>query len=138
MAWAALLFSAVFEAVWATALGQSQGFTQPVPTVIFISALLVSFVGLAYAAKHIPMGTGYAIWTGTGAALTVAYAMLTGAEASSPLKIIFLTGIIGSVVGLKVVGSRRRPVTALAGSQDASAFSDSDVWHPGPGKSSVG
>lgn len=113
MAWAALLVSAAFEAVWATALGQSDGFTQMLPTAIFITALLLSIAGLGYAAKTIPMGTGYAVWTGIGAALTVAYAMITGTEDSSVLKILFLVGIIGSVIGLKVVGTRQGPVAAV-------------------------
>ena len=109
MAWLALFVSAVFESVWATALGQSEGLTRPLPTVVFLAALLGSIIGLGYAAKDIPMGTGYAVWTGTGAALTVAYAIFTGAEESSPLKFLFLSGIIGSVVGLKVIGTKAPP-----------------------------
>ena len=57
------------------------------------------------------MGTSYAVWTGIGAALTVVYAMLTGSENTSALKILFLTGIIGSIIGLKIVGTRQRPAT---------------------------
>ena len=110
MAWFALFVSAVFEAVWATALGQSEGLTRPLPTFVFLTALLGSIIGLVYAAKKIPMGTGYAVWTGTGAALTVAYAIFTGAEESSPLKILFLAGIIGSVVGLKLIGTKAPPL----------------------------
>lgn len=103
MAWIVLLISAVFEAVWATALGESEGFTRPVPTVVFLVAVTISMIGLGWAAKHIPIGTAYAVWTGIGAALTVTWAMATGTESVSALKIVFLTGIVGAVVGLKFV-----------------------------------
>lgn len=103
MPWIVLLLSAVFEAVWATALGMSHGFTEPLPTVVFVIALLISMVGLGWAAKHIPIGTSYAVWVGIGAALTVTFAMATGTEAVSLPKIIFLAGIVGAVVGLKLV-----------------------------------
>ncbi|KAB1642697.1 DMT family transporter [Gulosibacter chungangensis] len=106
MPWLVLILSAVFEAVWATALGLSKGFSQPVPTVVFFVAVTVSMLGLGWAAKSIPMGTAYAVWTGIGAALTVTYAMLTGAESASPLKVLFLIGIIGAVIGLKLVPTK--------------------------------
>lgn len=103
MAWIVLLVSAVFEAVWATALGLSDGFTEPWPIAVFFAALTASMFGLGWAVKHIPIGTAYAVWTGIGAALTVAYAMATGAESVSPAKLVFITGIIAAVVGLKLI-----------------------------------
>lgn len=103
MAWLVLVISAVFEAVWATALGKSHGFTEPVPTVVFAVALVASMLGLGWAARTIPIGTSYAVWVGIGAALTVSYAMVTGTEDVSVTKVIFLTGIVGAVVGLKLV-----------------------------------
>ncbi len=102
MAWVILLVSAVFEAVWATALGQSEGFTRLAPTVVFAVFALLSVIGLAAAMRVIPIGTAYAVWTGVGAALTVTWAAATGTEALSPLKAIFLIGIIGCVAGLKL------------------------------------
>lgn len=103
MAWTILLISAVFEAIWATALGASEGFSRLVPTIIFLIAIVISMLGLARAMREIPLGTAYAVWTGTGAALTVSYALVTGTEQASPLKIIFLTGIIAAVTGLKLL-----------------------------------
>ena len=103
MPWIVLLASAVLEAVWATALGRSEGLSRPGPSVVFVVGLALSMLGLAWAAKHIPIGTAYAVWTGTGAALTVAYAMLTGDESVSTLKLVFLAGIVGAVVGLKLL-----------------------------------
>jgi quaternary ammonium compound-resistance protein SugE len=103
MAWILLLVSAVLEAVWATALGHSGGLSRPVPVAVFLVALVLSMLGLARASASIPIGTAYAVWTGVGAALTVTYAMLTGAEAVSALKIVFLAGIIAAVAGLKLL-----------------------------------
>ena len=103
MAWIVLVLSGVLEAVWATALGKSAGFTRLVPTVVFGVALVVSMAGLAYAMRTLPTGTSYAIWVGIGAALTVGYAMVTGAEAASLVKILLIGGIIACVIGLKLV-----------------------------------
>ncbi len=105
MPWIILLVSAVFEAVWATALGHSDGFTDPTATIVFGLALAVSMAGLGIAVRTIPIGTGYAIWTGVGAALTVTWAMATGAEDVAPLKALLIAGIIVAVVGLKLVPS---------------------------------
>ncbi|TGO06073.1 DMT family transporter [Serinibacter arcticus] len=102
-AWTILLVSAVLEAVWATALGLSQGFSQVGPTVVFALALTLSMIGLATAMRAIPMGTAYAVWVGVGAALTVTWAMLTGMESASVVKVLLLVGIVGCVVGLKLV-----------------------------------
>ncbi|GAA2148177.1 DMT family transporter [Glycomyces algeriensis] len=103
MPWIVLVASAVLEAVWATALGESGGLAEPVPTLVFFTALIGSMLGLGWAAKHLPIGTAYAVWVGIGAALTVAYAMATGEEAVSVLKVVFLIGVIGAVIGLKLV-----------------------------------
>ncbi len=103
MAWFVLVLSGVFEAVWATALGKSDGFTKPLPTTIFGLALIVSMGGLAYAMRSLPVGTSYAIWVGIGASLTVAYAMFTGSEPVSILRIALIAGLIGCVIGLKLV-----------------------------------
>ncbi len=103
MSWLALVLSGVLEAVWATALGKSDGFTKPLPTAVFVAALVASMAGLAYAMRTLPVGTSYAIWVGIGAALTVAYAMAFGGEAASVLKLLLVVGIVGCVVGLKLV-----------------------------------
>jgi len=103
MSWLILVLSGILEAVWATALGKSEGFTKLVPTIIFGVALVASMGGLAFALREIPTGTGYAIWVGIGAALTVTYAMVTGAEPLSIVKVLLLLGLVGCIVGLKLV-----------------------------------
>jgi quaternary ammonium compound-resistance protein SugE len=103
MSWAILIASGILEAVWATALGKSEGFTKLWPSVLFGVALVLSMGGLAWAMRDIPIGTAYAIWVGIGAALTVAWSMITGDAEISWLKIALLAGLIGCVVGLKLV-----------------------------------
>jgi quaternary ammonium compound-resistance protein SugE len=102
MAWIVLIVSGSLEAVWATALDRSAGFSRLWPSLVFAVALLGSMGGLAYALKDIPVGTGYAVWVGIGAALTVAYAMVTGGETVSSVKIVLLVGLIACVLGLKL------------------------------------
>jgi quaternary ammonium compound-resistance protein SugE len=102
MAWVILVLSGVLEAVWATALGRSDGFTRPGPSLVFVVALAASMGGLAIAMRSIPIGTAYAIWVGIGAALTAGYAMAFGGEPVSALRIAFLLGIVSCVIGLKL------------------------------------
>ncbi|OZF38047.1 ligand-binding protein SH3 [Rhodococcus sp. 14-2496-1d] len=103
MAWLILVVSGVLEAIWATALGKSEGFTKLGPSVVFGIAVVLSMIGLAIAMRSLPTGTAYAVWVGIGATLTVTYAMITGAESASLLKVALLVGIVGCVVGLKVL-----------------------------------
>jgi quaternary ammonium compound-resistance protein SugE len=103
MAWLVLVVSGVLEAVWATALGRSEGFSRLAPSVVFGVALVASMGGLAYAMRTLPIGTSYAVWVGIGASLTVGYAMLTGSESTSILKVLLILGIVGCVIGLKVL-----------------------------------
>ena len=102
MHWLALAISGVLEAVWATALGKSAGFTRLVPSAVFVVAGAVSFAGLTYAMKGLPIGTAYAVWVGIGASLTAGYAMWNGTEPASFVKVLLLLGIVGCVIGLKL------------------------------------
>ena len=69
MDWVILLASGVLEAVWATALGRSEGFARLGPTVVFGVSLVASMAGLAYAMRTLPTPTAYAVWVGIGASL---------------------------------------------------------------------
>jgi quaternary ammonium compound-resistance protein SugE len=102
MAWVVLVVSGMFEAVWAVALGRSEGFTRLGPSLVFFAALVVSMGGLAWAMRTLPVGTSYAVWVGIGASLTVAWSMGTGAEPASLLKVALILGIVGCVIGLKL------------------------------------
>jgi quaternary ammonium compound-resistance protein SugE len=103
MSWIVLILSGILEAVWATALGRSEGFTKLWPSVIFGVAIVASMGGLAFAMREIPTGTAYAVWVGIGAALTVVVAMVTGAEAVSVVKLLLVLGLVACVIGLKLV-----------------------------------
>lgn len=102
MFWLALVLSGVLEAVWATALGKSEGFSRLTPSVVFALAATASFAGLAYAMRGLSVGTAYAVWVGIGAALTAGYAMHSGDEPASPARVLLLLGIVGCVIGLKM------------------------------------
>jgi len=108
MSWIVLILSGVLEAVWATALGKSQGFTKLVPSIVFGVGLVLSMAGLAFAMRDIPTGTAYAVWVGIGAALTVVYGMFTGTETVSLVKVLLVLGLVACVVGLKVVSDAPR------------------------------
>ena len=103
MSWVVLVVSGIFEAVWATALGRSDGLSRLVPTGVFFIALAVSMAGLGYAMREIPTGTAYVVWVGVGGVATVAYAMLVDGEPISVVKVMLLLGIVACVVGLKAL-----------------------------------
>lgn len=109
--WVVLLASAILEATWAIALDESRGFTVLGPAIVFGIALPLSMLGLGFAMRAIPVSVAYAIWTGLGAALTVAVSMVLGTEPVSALKILFLAGIVGCVLGLKFAGDTPRKST---------------------------
>jgi quaternary ammonium compound-resistance protein SugE len=100
--WLVLVLSGVLESVWATALGRTEGFTRLTPTVVFAAALAASMAGLAFAMRGLPVGTAYAVWVGIGAALTAGFAMWSGQEPVSGLRVFLLLGIVGCVIGLKL------------------------------------
>lgn len=137
-AWLILLASAVLEAVWATALGMSDGLTRQGPSLVFLAAAGLSMYGLGLAVKRIPLGTAYAVWVGIGAALTVGWAMATGAEPVNALKVLFIAGIVGCAAGLKLLPAK--PAGKQAGGEPAvsdpaagrPAVSEPDGVKPGP------
>lgn len=102
MSWLFLVVSGVLEAVWALALGRTEGFSRLVPSIVFGVALIGSLVGLAMAMRTLPIGTAYAVWVGIGAALTVGYSMMAGDEAISLVRVVLIVALVGCVVGLKL------------------------------------
>ena len=102
MPWLVLILSGLLETVWAIALAQSAGFTRLVPSALFLAALAGSMVGLGYAVRTIPIGTGYAVWVGIGVAGTALVGMLFLDEPISVLRVLSLLLIFVGVIGLKV------------------------------------
>lgn len=103
MSWIILIASGVLEAVWAAALSASEGLKKRRPTIVFLVALALSMIGLAWAMNDLPTGTAYAVWVGIGASLTVVWSMVTRKERASVARILLLLLLVGSVIGLKVV-----------------------------------
>ena len=102
MDWFILLVAGLFEIGWAIGLKYTDGFTRPWPVVWTILSMTLSVALLGVAMKTLPVGTAYAVWVGIGASLTVAWAMLSGSEPASPLRMFFIIGIVGCVIGLKL------------------------------------
>jgi quaternary ammonium compound-resistance protein SugE len=103
MSWIVLVVSGAFEAVWAVALGKSEGFSRLVPSLVFGIALVVSMGGLAYAMRELPTATSYVIWVGIGGVLTATYSFATGDEPVSAAKIVLIALIVAAAIGLKVL-----------------------------------
>ena len=103
MAWIILVVSGLFEAVWATALGRSEGLSKLVPSIVFLVTVVISMLGLGYAMRTLPTGTAYAVWVGIGASTTVIYAMASGAEPFHVIRLLLVLGIVACVVGLKLI-----------------------------------
>ena len=102
MAWTYLILAGPCEVVYAGLLKQTQGFTQPLPTVLFVVAVVSSFVLLALAAREIPIGTAYAVWSAIGIAGAATVGIVLYHEPATALRLFFLVTLIGSIIGLKL------------------------------------
>jgi quaternary ammonium compound-resistance protein SugE len=105
MAWAYLFTAALFEVAWAIGLKYSQGFTKFWPSVLTVGAMVISLTLLALAVRTIPVGTGYAVWTGIGAVGTAALGVVLFAEPLTAWRVVCLLMIVGGVAGLKFAAS---------------------------------
>jgi quaternary ammonium compound-resistance protein SugE len=105
MAWAILLLAAVFEIGWAIGLKYTRGFTQLWPTLWTVAALVLSVALLAVAARTLPIGTAYAVWTGIGAAGTALLGVWLFHEPATAGRLFCIGLILAGVVGLKLVSS---------------------------------
>jgi quaternary ammonium compound-resistance protein SugE len=101
MPWILLVLAGLFEIGWAIGLSFTHGFTRLWPSVATIAALVVSFVLLGLAAKSLPIGTAYAVWTGIGAAGTVLCGIFFLGEPATAQRLICVGLIVAGVVGLK-------------------------------------
>ncbi|HEU4684363.1 MAG TPA: quaternary ammonium compound efflux SMR transporter SugE [Nitrospira sp.] len=102
MAWWYLLAAGMFEVVWASSLKFTDGFTRWWPSLWTVLAMIASFLLLAQALKSIPMGTGYAVWTGIGAAGTAVVGMLLFGESRDAFRLVSLSLIVAGILGLKL------------------------------------
>jgi quaternary ammonium compound-resistance protein SugE len=111
MAWLYLLIAGILEVAWAIGLKYTEGFTRLWPTVITIVPMIGSFFALAQAVNPktspIPIGSGYAIWTGIGAIGTAILGIVLFAESASPARLACLALVIVGIVGLKIHGGEK-------------------------------
>ncbi len=102
MAWIYLLLAGLFEIVWAIGLKYTEGFTRLWPTVVTIAAMVVSMGLLGIAARDLPIGTAYAVWTGIGAVGAAILGIVLFAEPATALRIASIGLIVAGVIGLKL------------------------------------
>lgn len=102
VAWIYLMIAGILEVSWAIGLKYTQGFTKLVPSVFTIATLALSMYFLAKAAQILPIGTAYAIWVGIGALGAAILGIVLFHEAVTPARIIFLSLLLVSIVGLKI------------------------------------
>jgi quaternary ammonium compound-resistance protein SugE len=103
MAWFYLLLAGLLEIVWAIGLKYTAGFTKPLPSAITVAAMIFSLGLLGLALKSIPVGTGYAIWTGIGAVGTATLGIVLFAEPATAARLGCIGLIVAGIVGLKLV-----------------------------------
>ena len=103
MAWIYLLVAGLFEVVWAIGLKYTEGWTRPWPSVGTLAAMVVSFWCLSQALRSIPIGTGYAIWTGIGAVGAAALGIVLFGDSASWPRLLCIGLIVAGVIGLKIV-----------------------------------
>lgn len=103
MAWLALVLGGLFEVGFTTSLRFVDGFRNVPWVIAFLISVSLSMGLLEYAGRTIPIGTAYAIWAGVGAAGTVLVGMIWFGESAHPLRLLLITGLIGCIVGLKLL-----------------------------------
>jgi quaternary ammonium compound-resistance protein SugE len=105
ISWLILIFAGLFEIGFTTCLKLSQNFTNLKWSIGFFICITASFILLNKATQLIPLGTGYAVWTGIGAVGTVIIGILFFKEPYFFWRMFFIFLLIGSIVGLKLVSS---------------------------------
>jgi quaternary ammonium compound-resistance protein SugE len=102
MHWWLLLLAGLLEIGWAIGLKYTDGFTKPLPSVLTGAAIVASMVLLSMAARAIPIGTAYAVWTGIGVAGAATLGIILLGEAATPGRLFFLAMLLVAVIGLKL------------------------------------
>jgi quaternary ammonium compound-resistance protein SugE len=100
MAWVLLIIAGLAEIAWAIGLKYSRGFTRPIPSLVTVAFMAVSFLLLAWSLRTIPLGTGYAVWTGIGAVGTVIAGIALFDEPPAAPRLFFAAMIVAGMIGL--------------------------------------
>jgi quaternary ammonium compound-resistance protein SugE len=101
MAWVYLIVAGLFEITWAIGLKYAEGFTRPIPSIITIAGMIASVLLLGLALRDMPVGTGYAVWTGIGTVGAAILGMILFQEPATALRIGCIVLIVAGIVGLK-------------------------------------
>jgi quaternary ammonium compound-resistance protein SugE len=105
MAWIYLIIAGLLEVLWAVSLKYTDGFARLWPSVLTVCGMIASFYFLAQALKSISVGTGYAIWTGIGAAGTAILGIILFSEPLSLPRLVCIGLIVAGIIGLKITSS---------------------------------
>ncbi len=103
MSWVYLVIAGLLEIIWAIGLKYTDGFTRLWPTTITVAAMVASVALLGLALRTLPVGTGYAVWTGIGTVGTVIVGILVLGEAVTPARIVSIGLIVAGIAGLKLL-----------------------------------
>ena len=100
--WLFLFIAGLLEIGWAVGLKYTDGFSRPLPSVLTVATMIASFYFLAQALKVIPVGTGYAVWTGIGAVGTAILGIVLFAESTALPRLLCIGLIVAGIIGLKL------------------------------------
>ena len=103
MAWALLVAAGILEIGWAIGLKYTEGFTRPVPTVLTVIAMIISVILLGLALRDLPVGTGYAVWTGIGTVGTALLGMYLFGDPATAGRLACIGLIVAGIAGLKIL-----------------------------------
>jgi quaternary ammonium compound-resistance protein SugE len=101
MAWVYLIIAGLFEITWAIGLKYADGFTRLVPSVITVVGMILSVVLLGLALRELPVGTGYAVWTGIGTVGAAILGMILFNEPATAIRLGCIALIVVGIIGLK-------------------------------------
>jgi quaternary ammonium compound-resistance protein SugE len=105
MAWINLTLAGILEIAWAISLKYTEGFSKFWPNVFTVIGMIASFYFLARALQVVPVGTGYAVWTGIGAAGTAIFGIVLFGESAAPARLACIMVIVAGIIGLKLTSS---------------------------------
>jgi quaternary ammonium compound-resistance protein SugE len=105
MSWLILVVAGLFEVAWASLLGETKGFTRPLPTVAFVLALGISMLLLHIATRTVPIGTGYAVWVGIGAVGAFLVAVLVRGQSTSVGQVLAIAALVASIIAVKLTAT---------------------------------
>jgi quaternary ammonium compound-resistance protein SugE len=102
MAWIYLFVAGVFEIAWAIGLKYTDGFTRILPSLFTLVSMVISVVLLGLARKALPVGTGYAVWTGIGTIGTALLGIVLFGEPATAMRLVCIGLIVAGILGLKL------------------------------------